>query len=353
MQMDHRPPEGPPVGSRSRVHSLGDRLHGGRVETADLEDVQDKLFFDREGTADPYVRFGVLLVLSVIIATGGILTDSTATVIGAMIVAPLMTPIMATALGVVTGDHVRMLRSAAIVAMGVSTSILLSWGLGLLSSSVTTAATNSQVAGRVSPRTADLVVALASGAAGAFALSRPNVSDTLPGVAISISLVPPLCVVGVTLANGEPASARGALLLFTTNLLAILVAGGGLLAIMGYGRAALGSHKSQERRRAAIAIAIATLVLIGPLSATALRVGRDSSLEFAVTREVRSAIIGTQLELRGVTSANGVVEVILAGDDPRGEALGEEVAQSLYAAHPDSTFRVQLVQTKLAEVPAS
>jgi uncharacterized membrane protein len=87
------------------------------------------------------------------------------------------------------------------------------------------AATNSQVAGRVSPKLIDLTAALATGVVGAFALVRSDVSDTLPGVAIAISLVPPLAVVGLTLESGAPAEALGALLLFSTNVAAIIATG--------------------------------------------------------------------------------------------------------------------------------
>src|SRR5690348_15772362 len=110
-------------GSSSSVAEL---LHGGPVGAPDLDDLADKLWFDREGGRDPYVRFGVLLLLSVVIASGGLLTDSTATVIGAMIVAPLMTPIMGTALGVVTGDLRHLWRSLITVAAGVAATVGLS-----------------------------------------------------------------------------------------------------------------------------------------------------------------------------------------------------------------------------------
>ena len=87
------------------------------------------------------------------------------------------------------------------------------------------AQTNPQVAGRVHPDLVDLVAALATGAVGAFAVIRPDVSDTLPGVAIAISLVPPLCVVGLTLESGADGQAVGALILFLTNVGAILLSG--------------------------------------------------------------------------------------------------------------------------------
>src|SRR5262249_18475836 len=83
------------------------------------------------------------------------------------------------------------------------------------------AATNGQVAARVTPRLVDLVAALATGAVGSVALTRPDISDTLPGVAIAISLAPPLAVAGLTLQSAAPHQALGALFLFATNVAAI------------------------------------------------------------------------------------------------------------------------------------
>jgi uncharacterized hydrophobic protein (TIGR00271 family) len=347
MQMDQQPPMDPP----SRISSLGDLLHDGRVERSDLDVLRDKLFFDREPGRDPYVRFALLMVLSVTIATGGIVTDSTATVIGAMIVAPMMTPIMAMALAVVTGDGRRIGRALLTVLAGVAIAVVLSWFFAELSRTVVTVASNGQVSGRIAPRTADLIIALASGAAGAFALSRANVSDALPGVAIAISLVPPLSVVGVMIANGDPSAAVGAMLLFVTNLLAILVAGGGLLAIMGYGRAALGHRTSRERRRAAIVIALATLAVLVPLSITGIRAGTRSILETSVTSQVRRAIAGSPVELKSVSSTNDTVEVVLTGDRQRDQGLVKTLTGALHRAHPGTTVRVLLVQTEVTQVP--
>jgi hypothetical protein len=85
--------------------------------------------------------------------------------------------------------------------------------------------TNSQVTGRTNPRLIDLIAALATGTVGAFALVRSDVSDTLPGVAIAISLVPPLAVVALALEAGRYDEALGALLLFGTNVTAIIATG--------------------------------------------------------------------------------------------------------------------------------
>jgi uncharacterized membrane protein len=103
--------------------------------------------------------------------------------------------------------------------------VAVSWLLGHLVPYPVVAATNTQVAARVMPRLVDLVAALATGAVGSVALARPDISDTLPGVAIAISLVPPLAVADLTLQSGAPSQSLGALLLFATNVAAILASG--------------------------------------------------------------------------------------------------------------------------------
>jgi uncharacterized hydrophobic protein (TIGR00271 family) len=174
---------------------LSEMIRENRFTPEDVSRFAAKLFFEGAKRRKYNEQFDVLLVLATIIATMGIVGDSTATVIGAMIIAPLMTPIMATA-ALVTGRLGRAGRSLLLVAVGV---IGLSWLFGLVYTGVLSFDSNSQILGRVSPRLIDLIAALASGAAGAFCMAREDISDSLPGVAISISLVPPLCVVGLSL----------------------------------------------------------------------------------------------------------------------------------------------------------
>ncbi|TIC85763.1 DUF389 domain-containing protein [Nocardioides sp. GY 10127] len=169
--------------------------------------------------------FWMLLVLSAIIASAGVVADSAATVIGAMIVAPLMQPILGTACAVVLARRRQIVLNLALVIAGALTVVVIGYLLGLTVHVPVVADTNSQVAGRVSPRLIDLVAALATGVVGAYALTRSDVADSLPGVAIAISLVPPLAVVGLTLESGEPDQALGALLLFGTNVAAIIATG--------------------------------------------------------------------------------------------------------------------------------
>lgn len=207
---------------------------GVEVLPADVERMTSKLYIT--GGSDrtrSWSSFWVLLVLSGVIATAGVIADSTATVIGAMIVAPLMTPILGTALAVVLTSRRYVVVNAALVLAGALAVIVIAYFMAKLQPGPITADNNAQVAARVSPRLIDLTAAIATGLVGAFALVRSDVSDTLPGVAIAISLVPPLSVVGVTLESGAPQEALGALLLFSTNVAAIIATGTILLMVFG------------------------------------------------------------------------------------------------------------------------
>ena len=329
----------------------GTLLHGTPVAQTDLDELESKLFFDREPGRDAYMRFAVLLVLSVIIATGGVLGDSTATVIGAMIVAPLMTPIMATALAMVTGDQRHIGRSLLLVGIGVVTAVGLSAIFAWLAPGVLDITSNGQVQARIAPRASDLVVALASGAAGAFALSRRSVADALPGVAIAISLVPPLCVVGICLTAGDVGAAGGAALLFVTNLVAILVAGGGLLALMGYGAVARRGVHPEGRRRAAIVTGAALVIVAVPLVLASLRLAQDTTLESTARAETESWLSGSGYEVVSVVANDQTLTITIDGSGavPPPQGLGQEIGK----LRPGLKLAIRAVAAQRFEVVAT
>lgn len=291
-------------------------FHGSEVTQGDLDWLQDKLLFDRIPVSQRYLRFFVLLFLSVIIATYGVLGDSTATVIGAMIVAPLMTPIMAVSLSTVSGDYRNIIRSLLTVAIGAGMAVLLAYLLTLLVPGKSLVLDNSQITSRVSPGLLDLVIALAAGAAGAFATGREDVSDALPGVAIAVSLVPPLSVVGVCLADGIYTDAFGAFLLFLTNFLAIVMAGLLIFAAMGYGGAALEFDKRRTRRKATIVIIVATLIVVVPLGLASHRVAVNEFLKDSTRNAVNKWLDGTGFELYSLQADGKEVDLIIAGAGP-------------------------------------
>ena len=162
----------------------------------DLDKMQHSCFFLFGDRNQWLSRFWILIVLASVIATTGIAGDSAATVIGAMIVAPLMTPILGTILSIVLVDRRNFLFALFLVLYGAGSAILIGYIFGLFfDESVILKETNAQIAARVAPKLPDLMGAIATGAVGSMALVRQDIADTLPGVAIAISLVPPLCYV--------------------------------------------------------------------------------------------------------------------------------------------------------------
>ncbi|MGB9634389.1 MAG: DUF389 domain-containing protein [Chloroflexaceae bacterium] len=238
---------------------------------------EDKLFIEGPLVQRRLVNFFVLLVLATVIATYGVLSDSTATVIGAMIVVPLMGPIMATTASVVMGSLPRALRALALVAAGVATVVVLSYLLAAVVPDVAISFTgNGEIASRINPNLYALLTALGAGAAGAFITSRAEIADSIGGVAIAISLVPPLCVVGTALREAQYSPAMGAMLLFLTNFLAILLAGGIVFVALGLGALALTPQQARLRRRAFAIFAAGILIVALPLSVTSYHAIRDT-----------------------------------------------------------------------------
>jgi uncharacterized hydrophobic protein (TIGR00271 family) len=221
---------------------------------------------------DPLAKrtgFLIMLTLAGTIAIAGVLSDSTATVIGAMIIAPLGTPILGIALGIVTGHLSLVIRSILWVLSGLVIVVVLGLVFSLFVATPESLETNSQVLGRTSPSLMDLVAALATGFAGGFAMCRKDLSAVLPGVAITISLVPPLGVVGVCAGQGLWQDAMGALILFLSNVVALVIAGTIVFTMGGYARDP-GSSPIANRRRAYTVVTVLAIVIAVPLAANSV-----------------------------------------------------------------------------------
>ncbi|WP_323248402.1 DUF389 domain-containing protein [Synechococcus sp. CCY9202] len=219
----------------------------------------------------PSLSFFVLLITSTIIATLGLLVDSPAVVIGAMIVAPLMNPILSCAFGISTSDGILIQRSLLTIVLGSCTVMLLAWALD---EAVPATILSREIIARTTPNIVDLGIALAAGAAGAFSLTRPKIANSIAGVAIAVALVPPLCVAGIGLGLRDDIGVSvetvvpigignqvttGALLLFCANLIGITVAASLVFLWQRYG----------HWRRAGVSLVSLGLLLAvvsGPLS---------------------------------------------------------------------------------------
>lgn len=201
--------------------------------------------------ADPSFNYYMLLFLSGVISTLGLLAGSTAAIIGAMIVAPLMGPITGMAFAITMGNRRLLKRSG----LAVLTGAVLTVGTAYLICSVVGLNTlNSEILQRTRPTLIDLAIGLAAGAAGSFATTRREVADALPGVAIAVALVPPLSVIGIGLAFGNQSVFIGSTLLFVTNLAGIILSGGLVFIWQDYG-----SIKRAKRGLTASTLVIALL----------------------------------------------------------------------------------------------
>jgi uncharacterized hydrophobic protein (TIGR00271 family) len=314
------------------MSNFGEYLHGGAVTVEEIARVRDVLLFEEPERTRKTTRFFALLILAAAIATFGLLADSVATVIGAMIVAPLMLPIMGVAFGVGLGDSKIILNSLVVSILGIATAILLGFVLTWGIRDLIYVESNTQIMTRTAPRLVDLCAALATGLAGAFAMGRRDVSDTLPGVAIAISLVPPLANVGILFAVGRPDLAAGSLLLFVTNYLAILLTGAFMFSLMGYPAA---YHTGHSRRAKLTAIGVAAVLLaliIIPLAGTTYGVVQDSFVEQRAATATREWLTGSDYRLIAVTSGDEAVRIIISGfgDLPPDETLQDALRGRLF-----------------------
>ena len=190
--------------------------------TESLDDEQRvRVYSDLRRSARSDRDFLTLTVLSTTIAALGLLLNSAAVVIGAMLVAPFMSPLIALGLAIVYGDPRFMRVGVSAIVRGTLVAYPIGILLGVLVPQVDL---GGEVLARTEPSGLDLIVALLSGAAGAYAYARRNLSAALPGVAIAAALVPPLAASAIALGSGEYEAATGAGLLYAMNVTAISAA---------------------------------------------------------------------------------------------------------------------------------
>lgn len=220
----------------------------------------------------------MLLTLSVIIATMGMLRNSGAVVIAAMLVAPLMTPILGIAAAMVMGWLKRALFLALTVCTAAFLSVLLAWFLVYVADVPRGILIPDQVLARTDPGTEDLIVALAAGVAAAYVQINRSEASLLPGAAIGVSLVPPLSASGVLLYFGEPADAYEAGLLFATNLGAIILSACAVYIVY----AARSVMFSKGKRK--LSFTASVFVTLAFLAVVVLQLGKSTYNRYLETR---------------------------------------------------------------------
>jgi uncharacterized hydrophobic protein (TIGR00271 family) len=223
-----------------------------------------------------------------VIATAGLLGDSATTIIGAMLIATLTGPIMGVGLALVDYDNPLLWRALRSLAAGTVMVVAIGLLLGLLAPPM---GVTSEMLSRTSPRLVDLIVALASGAVCAYALTTPRLNAAVFGVAIAVALVPPLATTGLFIARGEGDLAGGAFLLAFVNMVAIQVGTSATLWLRGFrgGGTTEARRVHLDLRRQAV-----SLVLIAALAITlgthGLKLIRQRSFQSEVRANLQSAL---------------------------------------------------------------
>ncbi len=259
--------------------------------------------------------FYALVAISTIIATYGLLANSVATVIGAMLVAPLMGPIFGVALSICSGDRQLLKTSLTSEIKGMLLSVGIAAVIGLIP---LRADFGSEILARIHPTLYDIIVAIACGIAGAYAITNDRLSPALPGVAISTSLVPPLATSGLCLSAQRYDDAIGALLLFAANFLAIELAAAVVFIVFGISHLEMPKygHLIEFGRRFNLSI-LALFGISVLLTQTLVTTIHNDKLSSQIQKELSSqlrSIIGAQLSSFSVNKHGeevGVVAIVL------------------------------------------
>ena len=300
----------------------------------DRDRLYSEILYEGDRSQTKITRFVTLMFFASIIASMGVVADSTAVVIGAMLIAPLMTPLMGMALSLVMGWPNRLARSTLVALAGIAIAIGVGFVIGLADFTIVDTLTNSQIVSRSNPTTIDLVTAVAAGAAGAYALSRPDVSNSLPGVAISIALVPPLTVIGISYSQGDWDSGNGALLLFATNAIAILIVGAVVFLLTGVTPLSRATENQYRVRTALAAVGGAAAVVIAALVLNGTSVATNVFEQNAAARVVSDWVAPFPGHTTvGVNVVGDNVSVVLAGpaleQSPSADSLAEDLSTAL------------------------
>ncbi|MCV7235064.1 DUF389 domain-containing protein [Mycobacterium branderi] len=301
-----------------------------RLPDEDRNSVMDALMVSPSSAA--IGRFAVLMFLSSLVAAIGLLQNSAAVVIGAMMIAPLMSPIMGIATCLIMGWGPRLVRGLALVSVSVAGAIAVGWLMAILLPPAGTGLP-AQLVARSSPDIRDLLVALGAGAAGAIATVHKQISVALPGVAVAVAIVPPLAAIGVLLGRGQPDLARGAALLFLTNLVGIVLMAAVVFLLTGLVPSEMfRTRRGQILTSLAIA-AVCALAVALILTPRFIAVTRQAH-ELKVATQAITDLLDSGSRLSRITTSDNTIRADITG--PTAPPPVQEVAAKLSRAlgHP-------------------
>jgi uncharacterized hydrophobic protein (TIGR00271 family) len=227
-----------------------------------------------------------MMTVSAFIASFGLSANNTAVIIGAMLVAPLMIPIFGISLGMLMGNAVLLARAFRSVLIGIIMAVVIAVVYGLLPIGLEV---TSEMLARTRPNLLDLLVAVLAGFAGSYATVDERLSPGLPGVAIAVSLVPPLANTGLCLAAGAYSGASGSFLLFLANLFSIILVSSVIFFLAGLSRKSL--HDQARKVVGGFTVTIIGFVIVAVfLTNSLVRIVKERQLHRAIEESLTEHI---------------------------------------------------------------
>lgn len=311
--------------------------HADPLSSQERRRVIESLFHEGLRTRPFVARFLSLMALSVAIAALGILSDSTAVVIGAMLVAPLMGPVLGVSAAMVMGWPRRIVRQALLIVIASGLAVFLA---ALISFTIPGSSTPlpGELLARTSPNLIDLGIALAAGAVGAYGQVRRQAGDALPGAAIAVALVPPLSVVGISLQLTEWQMALGAFMLFLLNVVGMVASAALTFIAAGFvpGRRLLSGNMSiaSGLRWASVAVIVVVLPMQFGRGRVLPAADQTAATVEAVQEFVEEEVAAAEVVNVTVEVAQGIadVDVVLAASSvsaPKVRDLARHLASEL------------------------
>ena len=315
--------------------------------------------FDRiQGGARLTPDYIAMIGLSVVIASFGLMADNASVVIGAMLVAPFMTPLIGVGLALAQGNLALMKRSALATGAGVLVGVFLSFVLGLC---VPLDELPLEILTRGDPDIVDMAIAFVSGMAAAYAVSRESVAESIVGVAIAAALVPPLACVGIMLAQNHIFESEGAIVLLVTNLAAIALGAATVFRRLGVPGTRTGNPSYVKIRWISTSLVVLLLLLAVPLGfqmADRLAVGQIRPMNFRVSSSVKKIVnervnmideLDVMLMGRSGSGHSRLIRILLQADEPVPNSMIEYIKDGVQeVVGEDTPVHIAVFQNAIA-----
>jgi uncharacterized hydrophobic protein (TIGR00271 family) len=319
------------------------------------------LFGRIETGAQGGVDYVVMMMLSSSLASLGLIEGATAVVIGAMLVAPLMGPLIGAGLALVQGNIRFFRKSIGVTFIGIGIALAVSACIGLINPGFEPSL---EIEARGTPDLFDLAIAFVSGMAAAYASGRPNVAGTLAGVAIAAALVPPLAVVGIAFTNGMPWLAGNAAVLLVTNLVAIILGAAIIFRFFIVQGTPRQNATTSWTRKVTLLLILVAILLVAPLLVQMIekrRTGQARPLTYPLAPAVREAVkeyiadwpaVDIVLMGRNSVEPEAGISIILTSNDKTTLQFEEKLREVVKEARGgDPTIQVFVVYSAKESLP--